>query len=86
MKAAKEGTKDGLEKTKAAVKKGRSYIRTKSFVLHGIVNERTEFYARIQYQTHCSEMLYVGCYCLQDLYANIVINTRTPKCICLVIN
>ncbi|XP_069583005.1 rho guanine nucleotide exchange factor 10 isoform X2 [Ranitomeya imitator] len=34
MKAAKEGTKDGLEKTKAAVKKGRSYIRTKSFVLH----------------------------------------------------
>lgn len=34
MKAAKEGTKDGLEKTKAAVKKGRSYIKTKSFVLH----------------------------------------------------
>ncbi|XP_056421659.1 rho guanine nucleotide exchange factor 10 isoform X2 [Hyla sarda] len=34
MKAAKEGTKDGLEKTKAAVKKGRSYIRTKSFILH----------------------------------------------------
>ncbi|KAM9316968.1 rho guanine nucleotide exchange factor 10 [Gastrophryne carolinensis] len=34
MKAAKEGTKDGLEKTKAAVKKGRSYIRTRSFVLH----------------------------------------------------
>ncbi|KAM8954171.1 rho guanine nucleotide exchange factor 10 [Pelodytes ibericus] len=34
MKAAKEGTKDGLEKTRAAVKKGRSYIRTKSFVLH----------------------------------------------------
>eukprot|EP00079_Xenopus_tropicalis_P036144 XP_017949915.1 PREDICTED: rho guanine nucleotide exchange factor 10 isoform X3 [Xenopus tropicalis] len=34
VKAAKEGTKDGLEKTKAAVKKGRSYIRTKSFVLH----------------------------------------------------
>ncbi|MBN3310625.1 ARHGA factor, partial [Amia calva] len=31
MKAAKEGTKDGLEKTKAAVKKGRSFIRTKSF-------------------------------------------------------
>lgn len=35
MKAAKDGTKDGLEKTKAAVKKGRSYIKTKSFVLHG---------------------------------------------------
>ncbi|XP_071998432.1 rho guanine nucleotide exchange factor 10 isoform X3 [Engystomops pustulosus] len=34
VKAAKDGTKDGLEKTKAAVKKGRSYIRTKSFVLH----------------------------------------------------
>lgn len=31
VKAAKEGTKDGLEKTKAAVKKGRSFIRTKSF-------------------------------------------------------
>ncbi|XP_053566340.1 rho guanine nucleotide exchange factor 10 isoform X2 [Bombina bombina] len=34
VKAAKDGTKDGLEKTKAAVKKGRSYIRTRSFVLH----------------------------------------------------
>ncbi|XP_038182014.1 rho guanine nucleotide exchange factor 10 isoform X3 [Arvicola amphibius] len=32
MKAAKEGTKDGLEKTRAAVKRGRSFIRTKSFV------------------------------------------------------
>ncbi|XP_006882968.1 PREDICTED: rho guanine nucleotide exchange factor 10 [Elephantulus edwardii] len=32
MKAAKEGTKDGLEKTKAAVKRGRSFIRTKSFI------------------------------------------------------
>ncbi|XP_056445826.1 rho guanine nucleotide exchange factor 10 isoform X1 [Gadus chalcogrammus] len=31
VKAAREGTKDGLEKTKAAVKKGRSYIKTKSF-------------------------------------------------------
>uniref|UniRef100_A0A7N5ZSX1 Rho guanine nucleotide exchange factor 10 n=1 Tax=Anabas testudineus TaxID=64144 RepID=A0A7N5ZSX1_ANATE len=30
VKAAKEGTKDGLEKTKAAVKKGRSFIKTKS--------------------------------------------------------
>uniref|UniRef100_A0A8C5L286 Rho guanine nucleotide exchange factor 10 n=1 Tax=Jaculus jaculus TaxID=51337 RepID=A0A8C5L286_JACJA len=29
---AKEGTKDGLEKTKAAVKRGRSFIRTKSFI------------------------------------------------------
>ncbi|XP_053316335.1 rho guanine nucleotide exchange factor 10 [Spea bombifrons] len=33
MKAAKEGTKDGLEKTKAAARKGRSYIKTKSFIL-----------------------------------------------------
>uniref|UniRef100_A0A8C4PL06 Rho guanine nucleotide exchange factor 10 n=1 Tax=Equus asinus asinus TaxID=83772 RepID=A0A8C4PL06_EQUAS len=32
VKAAKEGTKDGLEKTKAAVKRGRSFIRTKSFI------------------------------------------------------
>ncbi|KAM6973165.1 rho guanine nucleotide exchange factor 10 [Aplochiton taeniatus] len=31
VKAAKDGTKDGLEKTKAVVKKGRSYIKTKSF-------------------------------------------------------
>ncbi|XP_036397828.1 rho guanine nucleotide exchange factor 10 [Megalops cyprinoides] len=31
VKAAKEGTKDGLEKTKAVVKKGRSLIKTKSF-------------------------------------------------------
>ncbi|XP_069903340.1 rho guanine nucleotide exchange factor 10 isoform X2 [Oryctolagus cuniculus] len=32
MKAAKEGTRDGLEKTKAAVKRGRSFIRTKSLI------------------------------------------------------
>ncbi|XP_037668590.1 rho guanine nucleotide exchange factor 10 isoform X3 [Choloepus didactylus] len=32
MRAAKEGTKDGLEKTKAAVKRGRSFIRTRSFI------------------------------------------------------
>uniref|UniRef100_A0A8C4RF60 Rho guanine nucleotide exchange factor 10 n=1 Tax=Erpetoichthys calabaricus TaxID=27687 RepID=A0A8C4RF60_ERPCA len=32
VKAAKEGTKDGLEKTKAVVKRGRSYIKTKSFI------------------------------------------------------
>lgn len=31
VKAARDGTKDGLEKTKAAVKKGRSFIKTKSF-------------------------------------------------------
>lgn len=36
MRAAREGTKDGLEKTKAAVKKGRSFIRTKSFISQGM--------------------------------------------------
>ncbi|XP_043107606.1 rho guanine nucleotide exchange factor 10-like [Puntigrus tetrazona] len=30
VKAAKDGTKDGLQKTKAAVRKGRSFIRTRS--------------------------------------------------------
>ncbi|NXN97525.1 ARHGA factor, partial [Rhinopomastus cyanomelas] len=35
VRAAKEGTKDGFEKTKAAVKKGRSFIRTKSFISQG---------------------------------------------------
>ena len=35
VRAAKEGTKDGLEKTKAAVKRGRSFIRTKSFISVG---------------------------------------------------
>uniref|UniRef100_A0A9J8D5W8 Rho guanine nucleotide exchange factor 10 n=1 Tax=Cyprinus carpio carpio TaxID=630221 RepID=A0A9J8D5W8_CYPCA len=34
VKAAKDGTKDGLQKTKAAVRKGRSFIRTKS-LCHG---------------------------------------------------
>ena len=36
VKAAKEGTRDGLEKTKAAVKRGRSFIRTKSFISQGL--------------------------------------------------
>lgn len=36
MKAAKEGTKDGLEKTKAAVKRGGSFIRTRSLVSQGL--------------------------------------------------
>lgn len=36
VKAAKEGTKDGLEKTKAVVKRGRSFIRTKSFASAGL--------------------------------------------------
>lgn len=36
MKAAKEGTRDGLEKTKAAVKRGRCFIRTKSFISQGV--------------------------------------------------
>uniref|UniRef100_A0A4W5JSA8 Rho guanine nucleotide exchange factor 10 n=1 Tax=Hucho hucho TaxID=62062 RepID=A0A4W5JSA8_9TELE len=30
VKAARDGTKDGLEKTKAAVKRGRSFIKTKT--------------------------------------------------------
>uniref|UniRef100_A0A8C2JW43 Rho guanine nucleotide exchange factor 10 n=1 Tax=Cyprinus carpio TaxID=7962 RepID=A0A8C2JW43_CYPCA len=34
VKAAKDGTKDGLQKTKAVVRKGRSFIRTRSFC-HG---------------------------------------------------
>uniref|UniRef100_A0A671MGQ0 Rho guanine nucleotide exchange factor 10-like n=1 Tax=Sinocyclocheilus anshuiensis TaxID=1608454 RepID=A0A671MGQ0_9TELE len=34
VKAAKDGTKDGLQKTKAAVRKGRSFIRTRS-LCHG---------------------------------------------------
>ncbi|XP_010139706.1 PREDICTED: rho guanine nucleotide exchange factor 10, partial [Buceros rhinoceros silvestris] len=32
MRAAREGTRDGLKKTKAAVKKGHSFIKTKSFI------------------------------------------------------
>ncbi|XP_054576170.1 rho guanine nucleotide exchange factor 10 isoform X2 [Eptesicus fuscus] len=47
MKAAKEGTRDGLEKTKAAVKRGRSFIRTKSFIAQdprpGLEEEQSVF-------------------------------------------
>ncbi|KAG8517566.1 Rho guanine nucleotide exchange factor 10, partial [Galemys pyrenaicus] len=32
VKAAKEGTRDGLQRTRAAVRRGRSFIRTKSFL------------------------------------------------------
>ncbi|XP_016047280.1 rho guanine nucleotide exchange factor 10 isoform X3 [Erinaceus europaeus] len=32
VQAAKEGTRDGLQRTKAAVQRGRSFIRTKSFL------------------------------------------------------
>lgn len=42
VKAAKEGTKDGLEKTKAAVKKGRSFIKTKSFC-NGVCDLKIQF-------------------------------------------
>lgn len=35
MKAAREGTKDGLQKTRAAVRRGRSLIRTRSFLAAG---------------------------------------------------
>lgn len=38
VKAARDGTKDGLEKTKAAVKRGRSFIKTKT---HGHGKSRT---------------------------------------------
>lgn len=41
MKAAKEGTRDGLEKTKAAVKRGRSFIRTKSLISQGIILKKS---------------------------------------------
>lgn len=36
MRAAREGTKDGLQRTKAAVKRGRSFMRTKPFVSQGL--------------------------------------------------
>ncbi|XP_061824656.1 rho guanine nucleotide exchange factor 10 isoform X2 [Nerophis lumbriciformis] len=51
VKAAKEGTKDGLEKTKAAVKKGRSFIKTKSFChekkSHCFEEEGSEFFIEV---------------------------------------
>ncbi|KAJ3613355.1 hypothetical protein NHX12_019605, partial [Muraenolepis orangiensis] len=51
VKAAREGTKDGLEKTKAAVKKGRSFIKTKSFCHErksaGFEDEETELFIEV---------------------------------------
>ncbi|CAB1448185.1 unnamed protein product [Pleuronectes platessa] len=51
VKAAKEGTKDGLEKTRAAVKKGRSYIKTKSFCHErksvGFEDEESELFIEV---------------------------------------
>uniref|UniRef100_A0AAQ5XSF8 DH domain-containing protein n=1 Tax=Amphiprion ocellaris TaxID=80972 RepID=A0AAQ5XSF8_AMPOC len=51
VKAAKEGTKDGLEKTKAAVKKGRSFIKTKSFCHErksaGFEDEESELFIEV---------------------------------------
>ncbi|XP_076017780.1 rho guanine nucleotide exchange factor 10 isoform X2 [Genypterus blacodes] len=51
VKAAKEGTKDGLEKTKAAVKKGRSFIKTKSFCHErksaGLEDEESELFIEV---------------------------------------
>uniref|UniRef100_A0A8C2Z9N7 Rho guanine nucleotide exchange factor 10 n=1 Tax=Cyclopterus lumpus TaxID=8103 RepID=A0A8C2Z9N7_CYCLU len=51
VKAAKEGTKDGLEKTKAAVKKGRSFIQTKSFCHErksaGFEDEESELFIEV---------------------------------------
>uniref|UniRef100_A0A4W6E3Z4 Rho guanine nucleotide exchange factor 10 n=1 Tax=Lates calcarifer TaxID=8187 RepID=A0A4W6E3Z4_LATCA len=46
VKAAKEGTKDGLEKTKAAVKKGRSFIKTKSFC-HACFEDESELFIEV---------------------------------------
>uniref|UniRef100_W5NKY9 Rho guanine nucleotide exchange factor 10 n=1 Tax=Lepisosteus oculatus TaxID=7918 RepID=W5NKY9_LEPOC len=51
MKAAKEGTKDGLEKTKAAVKKGRSFIKNKSFYQDrrfGDLEEETSMFIEVE--------------------------------------
>lgn len=50
VKAAKEGTKDGLEKTKAAVKKGRCFIKTKSFC-QGLEDAFTNNYLSTFYYT-----------------------------------
>ncbi|XP_040917129.1 rho guanine nucleotide exchange factor 10 isoform X3 [Toxotes jaculatrix] len=51
VKAAKDGTKDGLEKTKAAVKKGRSFIKTKSFCHErksaGFEDEESELFIEV---------------------------------------
>uniref|UniRef100_A0A673ADR9 Rho guanine nucleotide exchange factor 10 n=1 Tax=Sphaeramia orbicularis TaxID=375764 RepID=A0A673ADR9_9TELE len=47
VKAAKEGTKDGLEKTKAAVKKGRSFIKTKSFCHACFEDEESELFIEV---------------------------------------
>uniref|UniRef100_A0A665W4T8 Rho guanine nucleotide exchange factor 10 n=1 Tax=Echeneis naucrates TaxID=173247 RepID=A0A665W4T8_ECHNA len=47
VKAAKEGTKDGLEKTKAAVKKGRSFIKTKSFCQACFEDEESELFIEV---------------------------------------
>lgn len=41
VKAAKDGTKDGLQKTKAAVRKGRSFIRTRSLCYGKSANSTT---------------------------------------------
>ncbi|KAG9268301.1 rho guanine nucleotide exchange factor 10 [Astyanax mexicanus] len=48
VKAAKHGTKDGLEKTKAAVKKGKSFIRTKSFCQGRSIEEESELFIEVE--------------------------------------
>uniref|UniRef100_A0AAR2J368 Rho guanine nucleotide exchange factor 10 n=1 Tax=Pygocentrus nattereri TaxID=42514 RepID=A0AAR2J368_PYGNA len=48
VKAAKHGTKDGLEKTKAAVKKGKSFIRTKSFCHGRATEEESELFIEVE--------------------------------------
>jgi len=47
VKAAKDGTKDGLQKTKAAVRKGRSFIRTRSHCYGKSTNSTTSNSQRI---------------------------------------
>uniref|UniRef100_A0A8B9KWL4 Rho guanine nucleotide exchange factor 10 n=1 Tax=Astyanax mexicanus TaxID=7994 RepID=A0A8B9KWL4_ASTMX len=46
VKAAKHGTKDGLEKTKAAVKKGKSFIRTKK--MSHFEEEESELFIEVE--------------------------------------
>uniref|UniRef100_A0A8C7TJB3 Rho guanine nucleotide exchange factor 10 n=1 Tax=Oncorhynchus mykiss TaxID=8022 RepID=A0A8C7TJB3_ONCMY len=50
VKAARDGTKDGLEKTKAAVKRGRSFIKTKTHchVDHASPGEESELFIEVE--------------------------------------
>ncbi|TRZ01887.1 hypothetical protein DNTS_014852 [Danionella cerebrum] len=51
VKAAKDGTKDGLQKTKAAVRKGRSFIRTRSLCQEkkpGCLEEESDLFIEVE--------------------------------------